>query len=415
MDESRLYPKYRYVMGVLNFLIAAFTHSIFIVFNPLLNVLVRDFGITPATAGYASSVHIFSMGVCLLLGSVIIAKIDVRRTQLLGLIIEAAGTLLSFFVPTFPLLLACSFITGAGHGLSGSCTNTIVAAWFPKKERSMVVTINALGNAGIIALVYSTTVPLYHLFGDSWRKVMLFYGAIMAVLVVLWIIFARDNTVLNDHIKAENLKAGRTTSALSGLKEAFSRKDVIFLCLFMGIATISYQGIGTYMPQFLANVRGFSEERAAAMVGISSGFSALATFAGGSLTTIIGRRKGIILLCFSISLISATVSLLSAVPALITSMFVCYTLANNFRTPASQVVATELPHGSPALTSTAAALSFGLGFIGTPLTAPMLAFATKVFGEEYSMLVFLPLMLIAMLFVVLMPETGPKAKKRAAE
>ena len=415
MDESRLYPKYRYVIGALNFLIAAFTHSIFIVFNPLINVLVRDFSVTPATAGYASSVHIFAMGFCLLVGSVVIAKIDVRRTQLLGLSIETAGTLLNIFVPSFPILLVCSFITGVGHGLSGSCTNTIVAAWFPKKERSMVVTVNSLGNAGIIALVYATTVPLYHAFGDSWRKVMLFYGAILAVLDVLWFVFARDNTALNEHLRLENEKAGKTANAFSGLREALTRRDVIFLVLFMGISTISYQGINTYMPQFLANVRGFTEERAAALVGISAGFSALATFAGGSLTTIIGRRRGIIMLCLLVSVITASISLLSPVPAIITAMFVCYTLANNFRTPPSQVIATELPHGSPALTSTAAALSFGIGFMGAPLTAPMLSFSTRVFSEQYSMLIFIPLLLIAFLFVVLMPETGPKAKKDAAE
>ena len=65
-----------------------------------------------------------------------------------------------------------------------------------------------------------------------------------------------------------------------------------------------------------------------------------------------------------------------------------------------------------AVASSTAAVSFGIGFIGTFLTSPMLKMSTALFGEERSMLVFVPLFVIAAVFAMMLPETGPGREKK---
>lgn len=407
MDQAKLYPKYRFVMGALNFLCAMFTHAVFVVLNPVLTNVALDFGVTEAVAGYASTMHVVAMGIFLFAGSVIIGKIDVRKTQLLGLTVEILGTVATFFAPSFPLLLVARFISGAGHGMAGSCTNTIVAAWFPQKERSVVVTINSLGNAAIIALMYTLTVPLFHAFGDSWRWVVLSIGGVLLVLDILWLIFARDNHELNEYMKQVNTQAGKKTNAFSGMKEALTRRDVWLLCLFMALSTIASQGVTTYLPQFLHRFRDYTDAAASAVVGVTSGVGALFTFLGGSITTILGRRKIVIVPSLIAGVAFLAMTLVFRVPWMISGSFMVYTLLSNLRTPASQTIATELKNGSPALTSAAAAMSFGIGFVGSPIATPLYQLGTSLFGEQYAMLLFLPLFGLSLLFILLLAETGP--------
>jgi len=62
-------------------------------------------------------------------------------------------------------------------------------------------------------------------------------------------------------------------------------------------------------------------------------------------------------------------------------------------------------------------MSYGLGYMGSFLASPMLAFATNAFGSEHAMLVFVPLLIASFVFAAFMPETGPgrRAKQQAAK
>jgi len=311
----------------------------------------------------------------------------------------------------FHLLLA-RFMTGAGHGLSSACTHSIIAAWFPPKQKSAMVTANSLGIVAITTLTYTLTVPLFHAFGDSWRLVLLAMGGVLLVLDICWAVFARNNDVLNAYIAKNNAEAGKKVNAFSGMREALSRKDVLLLGVFMGFSTIGANGINTYLPQFLQNVRGFSDAAASSIVGVASGISAVATLAGGIATTALGKRKLIIVPSYILSITFVVLALSFSQAWAISAMFIIYTICNNMRTPASQTISTELKNVTPALTSSAAAISFSIGFIGTFFTSPLLKFSTWAFGETYSMLIYVPLFLISFIAILCMPETGPGRKAK---
>lgn len=407
MQNAALYPKNRYLMGILNTLCCSLTHSLNLVAAPVLIYIAQDFGIDTATAGYASTLHMLAQGIFMLASPIMIGWIDNKRTQLAGIAIMVAGALMSYWSPSFSALLISRFITGAGHGICSGCSSAVIAAWFPPGEKPLFVTANSLAVVLITTLTYTCAVPLYNLFGGSWRLVMLSLGIMLAVLNVFWIIYYRDNHALNAFLKERDALEGKKSNPFTGMKEALSRRDVWMFWMFMGLASIGANGITAYMPSFLHEARGFTEAHASSIVGVASGVSAAATLAGGIVTTALGKRKIIIIPTAILSTVFLVISLVSGNPTFITAAFILYNICYNFRGPAQGTISTELKNVTPALTSSAATVSFGIGFIGSFLTSPMLQHANKIIGEEYSMLVFIPLFALSFVFALLLPETGP--------
>jgi len=413
MQDMSLYSGKRYLMGILNTLCCCTTHILNLVIAPVIIYIAADFGIDNATAGYASTLHVLAQGIFILISPIMIGWIGNKRTQIIGLTIMIAGALASYFANSFSMLLVCRFITGMGHGVCSGCSNAVIAEWMPAKDKSIFITVNGLAIAAITMLSYTCTVPLFHAVGDSWRVLLLALGIMLVVVNAVWITFYKDNHALNEYLKKQNALEGRKTNAFSGMREALSRRDVWIYWLFMGFATVGANGINTYLPQFLQNVRGFSDAAASSIVGVASGISAVATFLGGFATTALGKRKIIIIPSYILSMSFLVLALSFSGAGAISGMFIAYTIFNNMRTPASQTISTELKNVTPQLTSSAAAIAFGIGFIGTFFTSPLLKLSIALFGEANQMLIYIPLFVISFIAILLMPETGPGRKAKA--
>jgi len=409
-----LYSGKRYLMGILNTLCCCTTHILNLVIAPVIIYIAADFGIDNATAGYASTLHVLAQGIFILISPIMIGWIGNKRTQIIGLTIMIAGALASYFANSFSMLLVCRFITGMGHGVCSGCSNAVIAEWMPAKDKSIFITVNGLAIAAITMLSYTCTVPLFHAVGDSWRVLLLALGIMLVVVNAVWITFYKDNHALNEYLKKQNALEGRKTNAFSGMREALSRRDVWIYWLFMGFATVGANGINTYLPQFLQNVRGYTDAASSSVIGIASGIGFAATLLGGIVTTALGKRKVLIIPSMLVCILFLSLSLTLGNPVLISAAFIVYSVSTNFRGSAQGTITTELKNGSPALASSASAVSFGIGFIATSLTSPMLKMSTSLLGAERSMLVFVPLFVISLIFGCMLPETGPgRAKKQA--
>lgn len=414
MQDMSLYSGKRYLMGILNTLCCCTTHILNLVIAPVIIYIAADFGIDNATAGYASTLHVLAQGIFILISPIMIGWIGNKRTQIIGLTIMIASALASYFANSFSMLLVCRFITGMGHGVCSGCSNAVIAEWMPAKDKSIFITVNGLAIAAITMLSYTCTVPLFHAVGDSWRVLLLALGIMLVVVNAVWITFYKDNHALNEYLKKQNALEGRKTNAFSGMREALSRRDVWIYWLFMGFATVGANGINTYLPQFLQNVRGYTDAASSSVIGIASGIGFAATLLGGIVTTALGKRKVLIIPSMLVCILFLSLSLTLGNPVLISAAFIVYSVSTNFRGSAQGTVTTELKNGSPALASSASAVSFGIGFIATSLTSPMLKMSTSLLGAERSMLVFVPLFVIALIFGCMLPETGPgRAKKQA--
>ena len=411
MENQELYPKYRYVMGAITIPCAALTYLALMITSPLLVHFSAAFQVDIATAGYITTLHVMMMGIFMFVGPVIIGAIDIKRTQLIGVGIMVLGLLMAWLAPSFGALLAARVITGIGHGISGACTNSVIAAWFPTKEKSVMITINNLGLAAMGALGYAVAVPLYHGLGDSWRGVMLVMLLILVAVELSWILWGRDNEAMNKHIRAENAAAGRQTNAFSGIGEAMRRWDSWCLCLYMGLASVAATGISTYLPQFLENVRGYTDAGAASIVGLTTGIGAAGTFLGGIAATAIGKRKPIIIPFMALTAVFAALALSLKGHFFIAVMLILYIFSTNFRSTASWTIATELKGVTPPLAAAVSAMIYGVGSVCSLAVPATYGFAERTFGAERSMLVFIPVFVAVLIFAFLLPETGTRGKR----
>ncbi len=414
MNDASLYPKYRYVMAVLINLAAQLTHVISIMLTPLLIYIAEEFGISEATAGYVTTVHVLMMGTFMFVGTVMIGWIDNKRTQIIGIAVEVLGVLLAYFSKSFPMLIVARVFTGMGHGISGACTHSVIAAWFPDKEKPVLITADTLGYLAITMLTYTCTIPVFHAFGDSWRLTMLAMGGVLVVLDLVWLFLGRDNHALNAYIRQRSAQEGKKITAFSGMSEALRRKDVWIYCLSCAVYTIASTGISTYLPQFLQNFRNFGEQLSSSIIGIGSAVGIGATTLGGIFATWLGKRKLIVLPCIMLCALTLTAALTLNSTYLIIGAYILFTAAGSFRYPAIGTIPTELKNGSPALTSSTASISYGLGYMGSFLASPILALSTMAVGSERSMLVFVLMLLMAFGFALFLPETGPGRKKAKA-
>lgn len=411
MNDMSLYPRYRWIMAVLINLSAQLTHVVYIMVIPMLKYMADDLAVSEITAGYASTVHIMMMGLFMFVGTLMIGWIDNKRTQIIGITIEILGVIVSYFAGSFGMLMFARVLTGTGHGISGACTNSVIAAWFPDKEKPVLITLDTLGYLAVTMLTYTFTLPVMHALGGSWRLTLLAMGGVLLAVDMLWLFFAKDNHALNAHIRARNAAEGKVAKPYSGMSEALKRRDVWIFCLSCALYSIASTGISTYLPQFLQSVRGFDENTASSIIGIASAVGIGATFVGGIFATWLGRRKLIVLPCVAACALCLTGALSFTAMPMIIGAYMLFTAAGSFRIPANGTIATELKNGSPALASSASAMSYGLGYMGSFLASPLLAFSTGAFGEEKSMLIFVPLLIGSFVFALFMPETGPGRKK----
>lgn len=96
MQDEKLYPRFRFTMGVLDILCTDLTHVVNMLAAPMLVFLASDFGLDAATAGYASTLHLLFQGIFMFIGPVMIGWLDNKKTQFIGLTTMVIGSALSF-------------------------------------------------------------------------------------------------------------------------------------------------------------------------------------------------------------------------------------------------------------------------------------------------------------------------------
>ena len=243
---------------------------------------------------------------------------------------------------------------------------------------------------------------------------MLLTLGILAAADALWILLYRDNHALNAHIARENACSGRVVNAFSGMRQAVSRRDVWLVCRFMGLGSIASNGINTYRPQFLQTVRGYSDTAASAVVGVTAGVSGrwAPSWGARSPPSWAGAR-------------ACCAPCLAVSRSLVWPFLWCAPGRRRFPassspTPCSPISAPPPLRPSPPSCPTAPLpwpprrqpCPTGVGFVGTFACAPLLKLSTALFGVEYSLLIYLPLFALSLLFCdIWCRENRPRPEK----
>lgn len=154
----------------------------------LVPFFARDLGLTEPQAGHAISAYALGVVVGAPIIAVLAAKIE-RRRLLIGLMaLFAVGNGISSLAASYPLLLACRFISGLPHGAYFGIAALVAASMVPsnKRAQSVAMVMSGLTVATIIG------VPAANWLGQvmGWRSGFAVVSGLAIVTMALVALYA---------------------------------------------------------------------------------------------------------------------------------------------------------------------------------------------------------------------------------
>jgi MFS family permease len=297
---------------------------------------------------------------------------------------------------------------GIGYGVAFTSSLGYISMWLEGSSRQKCITIQATSIA-IGQMVFSVlSVPWFNVLG-SWQAVMGIDCVLGLIAAVLWSIFA-SNRVRSDD--AQNNAQAQVVKE-NPLRAAFKSRAAIGLLIVIFGIMYTYNVFTSYGPTFFQTVRGLSPEMAGVMIGLLPLAGILGVIIGGFLTTKFGTRKWVLVAVCIVMFVSGICALVFALPILMVVAMLLLGCSNQLKNPAGQSIGMDIPGSTPAFASAVIGLSYGIPQIFTFLIPYLVGGLNNAMGLQATLMILcVPLLisLIGALFVL--PETGPRAKKK---
>lgn len=220
-------------------------------------------GISGTEVSLLMTAAMISFAFCCTLGGKLQAKIGPKKTNLCGIAVTIAASLL--FIPfgdNYVAALVLRFLQGVGGGIMVTPTLTLSATWFPIRQRALAngIIIGVLGVGFTFATMGQSFVQTLNV---PWNVGM---GGLLAIVgaaaFVFFLLTARDlddlypgATSVQELIDGPEAESGNDDSGVAGLpttlKEARRRPAYLASAIYgFGNAWILY-GFGTFLAQLL--------------------------------------------------------------------------------------------------------------------------------------------------------------------
>jgi MFS transporter, CP family, cyanate transporter len=180
------------VVLALAWFVAFNLRSGFIGLGPALPALTVDLGLSFAQAGFLVAVPTLMMGVMAVPGGALVDRWGPSRVITAGLSLVAIGGGLRAVAPEFVLLLALTFLFGAGIGVSQPSLPRLMRSRFPLRL-GVTTGVYASGLVSGSIIAASLTGPLLDRIGEpaAWRLPLLLWGVLAGIALVVWTVVMR--------------------------------------------------------------------------------------------------------------------------------------------------------------------------------------------------------------------------------
>lgn len=205
---------------------------------PLIPLIHRELHLDEKSVGALVSLPVLLLAVAAVPGSLLIAKLGVRRALLVGLGCVAVFGALRGLGPSAPVLFSATFLMGAGVAVSQPAFPSLVREWFPRR---IAIATAVYSNGILIGETLPTALtspvgvlPLAH--GD-WRWALAMWSVVVAAsaLAIVLAVPAR----------------GPRPAVPSRWWPSWGESQAMRIGLVMGMASAVYFGTNAYIPDFL--------------------------------------------------------------------------------------------------------------------------------------------------------------------
>jgi MFS family permease len=231
-------------------------------------------------------------------------RIGSKRMLLASLALAVLGSILaaSSRDPVMLIIAVCLVYvnTTIYHPASYSFTTRL----FSRRDRSKALGIHGAGGTFGVALGPLTLSVFLGVLGLTWRHVYLFWAVPIGLSALLVL---RVREIEADYVPVEDQGA---EAAGSDAKTLFTLSLVLFL-IYTSFRTVAQQIVGTFMPLFIVDDKGFTVEQMSLIYGSTSLTGLVSAPIGGVLASKFGAKRW---LAVSIVTSMAALALLPAAP-----------------------------------------------------------------------------------------------------
>lgn len=255
------------------------------IYPPIIPLLVKDIHISFAQAGFLMGI-IGIVGIFVAIpGGIMISRIGIRTSGVLGLFITALGSLIIIIAANYGLMVVGRGIAGAAERLVQIVGLTIIGVFIPRERNALAQGVLA----AMIPISIATSGSTMGFFGTvyGWRSVF-------AVSIITQVVIAVLFYLLFLHAEKPEQKAPQAGSgqAPSGKPESiWGNAEVWKLTVIWGC----FQGgtfiIATWFPTYLKETLKVDVGVAALMASIGWWVGIISSIAIGWLSDLSGRRR----------------------------------------------------------------------------------------------------------------------------
>ncbi|GAA6489680.1 MULTISPECIES: MFS transporter [Gordonibacter] len=280
---------------------------------PIVPVLTESMGLAGAgQAGLLISVFVFS-GIFLAIPSgVIIAKLGYYKTGIIALAAILAGSVVGALDAGYAVMLGSRIVEGVGLILLMTLGPAAVASSFDDRRRGsamgLLMCFMAFGQIAMFNLAPRVAE------GGAWENVWWFTAVYAGVFLVAWIVALRN---LDASLAAAAAPAEEAPdTALDGApaapsvptrlfsKDVFLNPGVWLVGITLMVYLIAEQGVISFLPTYLAEVRGMDAAAASSIVSIAPLVGIPVGIVAGMVSDKMGSRKkplGVLMLASAVT------------------------------------------------------------------------------------------------------------------
>ena len=277
--------------------------------------VMRDFGMSKATAGLLYTLTLVASGIGGVLFGFLADRIGRKRALMLSILTYSVCSFASGLSTGIVSLAIFRFILGLGMGGEWNTGATLVAETWPDELRAKAISI--VQSSWAIGFALAALVSGIVLRCGNWRYV--FFVGILPALITLWIQNrVPESEMWEEHSRAEKRQEleprgvqrtqGKATSFFDIFRAPYGRKTVVLLFLnFFGM--FGWWGLFTWLPPYLSlpieqGGRGFGVMGTTTLLvvlnlcGMFPGY-----FSFGWVADLLGRRRAFLLYTFMAALL----------------------------------------------------------------------------------------------------------------
>ena len=223
---------------------------------PLIGQIRADAGISNGVAGLLTALPLLAMGVLSPIAPRLAGRFGMERVLLTSMLVLAAGILLRS-AGAVAALFSGTVVLGAAIALGNVLLPSLVKREFPDRA-GMMTSIYSTALAISAAIAAGASFPIASQTGIGWRASLAFWALLALVATVAWLPQLRRARPADASAETSDEVGGLWRSALAWQ-----------VTLFMGLQSLGYYVVLTWLPEILQEEAGISASLAGWMLALA--------------------------------------------------------------------------------------------------------------------------------------------------